>query len=309
MFHVEPIYHHLVQCPVCGSDDLAQKMALKDWFLTGESFDIIQCNACRVCFTSPQPDRSDMARFYQSAEYISHTNKASGLLSSIYKSVRKIALKHKYRIVTEEKAMGSILDIGCGTGHLLHTFALKGWHTKGIEPGEHARRFAVNTFGLDVEDEPVLDKLESESFDVVSMWHVLEHVYDVNQRMKQIYRLLANDGLVLIALPNHRAWDARFYNRYWAAWDVPRHLFHFDQDAFYNLADASGFKLIRQIPMPFDAYYVSLLSEDYKFGGKRYIQAIINGFRSNRNARRNPGESSSVIYLLKKNKLGIYPGD
>jgi SAM-dependent methyltransferase len=300
MFHVEPSSHTtLTQCPVCTSTGVERVEQCNDHFLTGEEFSLMRCKDCELWFTNPVPPPEGMARYYQSEAYISHSSTSTGLISKIYRIVRSMTLRTKYRLVARYKPQGSILDIGCGTGHLLREFSQRGWITKGIEPGVDPRQFAVSTFGLDVEDEPALNNLNTSSFDVISMWHVLEHVHDPVARMNQVHRLLKADGIVVVALPNHSAWDATQYGSFWAAWDVPRHLLHFNQSAFLNLAHRSGFTLLKTLPMKYDAYYVSLLSEGYQHGKKRVISALRNGWKSNRKAAKS-GEYSSLIYMLRK---------
>jgi SAM-dependent methyltransferase len=297
---VEPSKENPIRnCPACGAANPQFSFQCTDHFLTKERFDILHCTVCCVFFTYPQPGTEEIGRYYRSEKYISHSDTSKGIVNKMYRFVRGISVQNKFRLVSRYSSRGSLLDIGCGTGHLLRAFADKGWETRGIEPGEEARGYAVDKFGLKVEDEPALATLPDASFDVVSMWHVLEHVHDVRERMKQVKRLLKEDGLAVVALPNHAAWDAKHYGPLWAAWDVPRHLYHFNREAVAKLARESGFVVKAVLPMPFDAYYVSILSEEYRTGKKRMAAAVLNGWKSNRKARRT-GEYSSLIYLLEK---------
>lgn len=300
MFHVELLPHIIIRsCPVCGSGNIEKRFSCTDHFLTGEDFNINACADCKVLITSPQPQKETIGSYYQSEQYVSHSDTKKGLINKLYHLVRDISVRRKYRLISRHKSKGAILDIGCGTGYLLNRFKQKGWMTKGIEPETGAREFAVSSFNLDVDDETALEQLSQSSFDVISMWHVLEHVHDVNDRMKRMLSLLKQDGVAIVALPNHASYDAKVYGAHWAAWDVPRHLYHFNQTAFKNLLEATGFELIATYPMRFDAYYVSMLSENYKNGKKNLAKALFNGFISNLRAAGN-GEYSSVIYLLKK---------
>lgn len=288
-----------VSCPVCLAQSTHHQSDVQDHFLSGEMFRLQRCDACKVIFTWPQPAPAEIAKYYQSEEYISHSTQSNGIMDRVYRIVRRFTLAAKYRHIQTRKAKGTLLDIGCGTGHFLHFMHQKGWKVQGIEPGDQARQAAVDQFGLEVGQEAALEQLPDHLFDVITMWHVLEHVHDPTARMRQVHRLLKEDGLAIIALPNPGADDALRYGSHWAAWDVPRHLFHFTRTAFGNLASQTGFRLIQTLPMPFDAYYVSLLSEQYLNGSKRIIPAIFHGLKSNLKARKT-GNYSSLIYLLKK---------
>ena len=307
MFHVELSPKiMLVSCPVCGSDETANSFLCKDHFLTAEEFKIHLCANCHVRFTNPQPQKTAIGNYYKSEDYISHSDTRTGLVNKLYYWVRSISIRKKYKLVAGLKRMGSLLDIGCGTGHLLAEFQRKGWETKGIEPNEKARDYAVTNFKLNVEEESSLNNFGEKSFDVVSMWHVLEHVHDPKQRMELVGNILKDDGLAVIALPNPGSYDAKHYGMWWAAWDVPRHLYHFSRKAFQNLAETTGFKIVAEHPMKFDSYYVAILSEGYRNGKKRLLPAVLRGWLSNVKAIFS-GEYSSVIYILRKSDEEILP--
>jgi len=302
MFHVEPSSEAKpIPCPVCRAQTTLRGADIADHFLSREVFHLRQCTRCRVVFTWPQPPPNEMGSYYQSDDYISHSTKPKGVLDLVYRAVRRVTLASKYRIIRSRNHKGALLDIGCGTGHFLQFMHHKGWKVQGIEPGDQARAAAKSLFQLDVGTEEELDRLPDHHFDVITMWHVLEHVHDPVARMKEVYRLLKDNGLAVIALPNHEARDAKNYGTHWAAWDVPRHLFHYNSEAFENLAKSTGFIREHTLPMRFDAFYVSMLSEQYLHGRKRLLRALITGLQSNRMARKT-GNYSSLIYLLRKQK-------
>lgn len=289
----------LNQCPICSSIEQFGFLKIADYFLTKEVFSIAKCNNCGFLFTNPRPSGSEISKYYQSQDYISHNTNNSNLFSKAYSIARNFSLRKKHSLISKLVKPGSILDIGCGTGEFLNFMRGKGWDTIGIEPAENPRNFARNIYSLEVYDEQELDFLSSGHFDVITLWHVLEHVPDLDQRLKQIKRLLSGGGVLLIALPNHESWDADYYKSYWAAWDVPRHLYHFSQQTINLLLDKNEFSLISAIPMKMDAYYISLLSEKYKVGKSSVFKAIYNGYRSNYSAKRNLNNYSSLIYLAK----------
>ncbi len=306
MFHVEPLtketsFEPPNQCLVCYAETPRFLFLTSDWFLTHEEFAVMKCNSCHSHFTWPQPDISRLGNYYKSEDYVSHSNTRKGIVNSLYQIVRNVALNNKYKLIARYADKGTLLDIGCGTGHFLNHFNKNGWQVEGIEPGEAARNHAKEVFGLSVHPEEALDTFEKQVFDVITMWHVLEHVPNPHTRLKQVKQLLKPNGLALFALPNPDAWDAKHYGEYWAAWDVPRHLYHFNRDSFKYLLEQHGFELMKTLPMPFDAYYVSMLSEKYKTGKTNLVKALLNGFRSNRYASRT-GNASSHIYLAKINQ-------
>lgn len=213
--------------------------------------------------------------------------------------LRGINIKRKYKLVTRYCSQGSILDIGCGTGELLSYFKNNNWTATGIEPNITAREFAKSKYEINIFDENILDALMPKSFDVISMWHVLEHVPDLQNRLSQVSNLLKDDSTIFIALPNLESPDSRKYKKYWSALDVPRHLYHFTQSTFGELISKHNMKLIHSEPMKFDSYYVSMLSEKYLKNRFHFPAAVINGFLSNLKAKKN-NNYSSMIFVIKK---------
>jgi 2-polyprenyl-3-methyl-5-hydroxy-6-metoxy-1,4-benzoquinol methylase len=292
---------NIEQCPVCGSKQISPFLTLSDYFLSGESFCIVQCDQCTFRFTNPRPDDNELGKYYESREYISHSNTKQGLFSIVYQSVRRHTIRSKYKLISTLSGGNSILDIGCATGELIHYFATHGWNVTGIEPNKSARNFARTQYGLKVEDENFLVDALAGSFDVVTMWHVLEHVPDINPRINEIKLVLKDSGTLLIAVPNPESPDALFYGKHWAGYDVPRHLHHFTKNAMYQLLHNHGLEVVREIPMKFDSFYVSLLSEKYLHGKRRWIAAFLSGIRSNRKAKKK-NNYSSMIFVVKKEK-------
>jgi SAM-dependent methyltransferase len=289
----------LHNCPVCGSEKFDPFISGKDYFLTGESFEIVKCCQCGFRFTNPRPEPGELGKYYQSSEYISHSDSRQGLFASVYQQVRKYTLGQKYSLISKFQQKGEILDIGCATGQFLNYMALRGWKATGIEPDEKTRSRAISEFALHVFPEEHLTTIKSSTFDVITMWHVLEHVSDLNGRMKQIKDLLKPGGTLIIAVPNCNSRDAEIYSEFWAAYDLPRHLYHFTESDIKLLVDNYGFKVVKTLPMRFDAFYVSLLSEKYKSGKMRWLPALWNGFWSNLKSGAHKGFSSH-IYVIKQ---------
>jgi SAM-dependent methyltransferase len=291
----EPI--QIKSCPVCGASEFSNFMDTSDYFLTKESFSLTKCDACGFVFTNPIPDLNDLSFYYDSPDYLSHKVDAFSLKGFLYDRIRGFNIRKKYSMVSKFSDVGKILDIGQGTGELLAYFSKKGWEVTGIEPNESARQFAKEKYNLPVFDEDELDRLPASSFNAITLWHVIEHVPDLKGRMQQIRKLLKQSGHLFIAVPMLDSPDARKYGKYWAALDVPRHLYHFTQSSMAELLSQNGFKLINSVPMKFDAFYVSLLSEQYKGNKLPYVSAFLNGVASNRKARKSSNYSSMIFVV------------
>lgn len=286
-------------CPVCNSKKIFKKGEVKDFFLSKEIFSLYECKNCKVLFTNPRPENKELGKYYDSEKYLSHNTKKSGIFGKTYVILRQFNIKRKFQIVQNLISNGKILDIGCGTGELLNFFQQRNWSCEGIEPNIMAREFAKKKYHLNVNDESNIKKIQNENYDIISMWHVLEHVPDINKRIEEVQRLLKKNGYLIIALPNPTSWDARFYKTHWAGYDVPRHLYHFTPEAFQVFANKHNFRIINILPLKLDSYYVSFLSEKYLKNRSQLIRALWNGFRSNL-AGRKTKNYSSLIYVLKK---------
>jgi 2-polyprenyl-3-methyl-5-hydroxy-6-metoxy-1,4-benzoquinol methylase len=286
------------KCPICGSEKFDPFISGKDFFLSGESFEIVRCRSCGFRFTNPRPKAEELGRYYESTEYISHSDTSKGLFASVYQLVRKYTLGRKLTMIEKYQKKGTILDIGCATGQFLNHMVINGWGATGIEPDAKTREHAISKYGLQVFPEEHLNTFKKYSFDVITMWHVLEHVSDLNERIRQLKGLLKPEGTLIIAVPNCNSYDAQIYKVFWAGYDLPRHLYHFSKPDVKLLAEKHGFKIVKILPMKFDAFYVSLLSEKYKSGKMRWLPALWNGFWSNLNSGSEYGHSS-LIYVIK----------
>lgn len=291
----------IAECPVCASLDLREVLSCKDYTVSHKNFSIQSCGGCGFWLTSPRPNEADLGLFYQSEEYISHSNTKKGVVSALYQSVRKHTLRKKLGLVESRVGRkGKALDIGCGTGEFLNTLKTAGWETLGVEPGDQAREAGKKNYGLDVREESALSTLSDKSFDLITMWHVLEHVPGLNDRVVEIGRLLKDEGVLVVAVPNRNSHDAKYYGAYWAAYDVPRHLWHFRPEDIKALFLKHGFAVKEVLPMPFDSYYVSMLSEKYKTGSTNLVSAVWRGLVSNMKA--GGDKWSSQIYIIRKAK-------
>ena len=273
-----------------------------DHSVSGENFELLYNHELDLLETFPQPSSDKLPEYYKSEDYISHTDAKRDAFEKVYHLVKGIALKNKLKLINQVSENGkTLLDIGCGTGHFLQVAANAGWEISGIEPNEQARSIANNKTNNVVFDTDLLSKFEAHSFDVITLWHVLEHLPNLEQHFETFKKLLKPDGVLIIAVPNYKSYDAKLYKEFWAAYDVPRHLWHFSQDAIKKLGVSVNMNLEKTVPMKFDAFYVSLLSEKYKSGKMDFFKGFWNGWRSNWKAR-SSGEYSSLIYVLKNEK-------
>ncbi|TCK67828.1 methyltransferase family protein [Winogradskyella wandonensis] len=281
-------------------DDNQIFLEVKDHSVSGEQFKLVLDKYEDILETSPQPSAENLPKYYQSEDYISHTDTKRNLLERVYHLIRKRALKNKLSLINsfqpEEK---TLLDVGCGTGDFLKTAKEDGWRVSGIEPNPEAREIANSKTKSSVFDVPKLSEFNANSFDVITLWHVLEHLPNLEEHLEIFKHLLKPNGHLVIAVPNYKSYDAEYYQSFWAAYDVPRHLWHFSQNGIKQLFEGFGFVCKKTVPMPFDSFYVSLLSEKYKKGFMNPFMAFWVGLRSNLKAKRS-GEYSSLIYVFKK---------
>lgn len=291
---------HLSECPVCHHTGFRSVLTCRDYTVSHETFDLQQCPSCKLVITNPRPDEQDLPGYYQSNDYVSHSNQSKSALALIYRTARTFTLNWKYRLVMSQapSPLTTILDFGCGTGSFLKVCEKKGLKATGVEPSEAARKVAA-----DISNAALFASLDevSTQFDAITLWHVLEHVPNLNEMLAALSQRLAQNGTIFIAVPNPDSFDARKYHENWAGFDVPRHLWHFPQTAMTRLLQAHNFHLADILPMRLDAYYVSLLSEKYR--GYSFIpaalRALITGFRSNSHAT-HTSEYSSLIYIARK---------
>ena len=270
-------------------------MQVKDFSVSQENFDLLHNEELDMLVTSPQPSLEKLPSYYESDDYISHTDGKRSLFEKMYHIVKIIALQNKLKLINSQSLKGNLLDIGAGTGDFLVVAKNNGWKIKGIEPGEKPKAIAVNK-GVSFAND--LSELENNSFDIITMWHVLEHVPNLEFQIKELKRLLKPNGTILIAVPNFNSFDANYYGKFWAAFDVPRHLWHFSKTAIDKLFSKENLQLIQVMPMKYDSFYVSLLSEKYKNGKMNFLMAFWIGLKSNRYGSRN-NEYSSHIYVIK----------
>ena len=290
----------LKECPFCKGINLTKKLNCKDYSTSKENFNIVSCETCGILFTNPRPFDKDLKKYYISEKYISHTNEKKGLFNWLYQTIRKYTIRKKVSLLKKITLKKNHLDIGCGTGEFLYKCRKEGFTVTGVEPSEIARSQAIKNFDLNVSSDVDLKQFKNNSFSSISMWHVLEHIPNIEETIQNLNRIVTKSGYIIIAVPNHKSWDASYYKKHWAAWDVPIHLWHFSKKSIEKIFTRHGFSLIKTKGMIFDAFYVSLLSEEFKFGKKNFIKSFLIGLYSNLIASFSQKGHSSHIYIFKK---------
>lgn len=290
------------QCPCCGSTAIQSVLAAKDYTVTNEMFEIWHCNNCALRFTQAIPTVDEIGAYYQSNSYVSHSDSKEGLINKLYHLVRNYTLKDKLKLVQTVTGLptGTLLDVGAGTGYFSQKMTNNGWAVTSLEPDMTARKVAMDKYNLLLEDTSNLYYLEANQFDAIAMWHVLEHVHDLQGYLTKFHEILKPTGRLVIAVPNYTSYDAEHYAKHWAAYDVPRHLYHFSPQSMDVLAKLKGFTVKVYKPMWFDSFYVSMLSEQYKNGKGNLLAAVWSGLISNLKTLGNNKRCSSVIYVLAK---------
>lgn len=293
----------LSKCPLCKSGLFLNYTEIKDYAVSKETFIICKCQNCSLLFTNPRPKEDKIGPYYDFPEYYSHEKNNKSITQFIYNKVRDYAVSQKVKLITSLKGTGKLLDYGCGTGEFLNAAKQNGWKVKGVEPTKKAREQANDL----LEDSVVrtIDQLEDKKkYDVISLFHVLEHIHTLRKTIKKLINHLKSDGYIIIAVPNPTSWDAQNYGNEWAGWDVPRHLYHFNSTAIKNFEQLFDLELVETRPMPFDSYYVSLLSEGYLHPEQstisKYLKAVISGWKSNKAAKNEMGQYSSNLFIFKK---------
>lgn len=291
-------------CPFCKGSNIRKRFTCKDQFATGEEFDIYECAGCGFAFTQNVPDENEIGRYYESQAYISHSDTKKGLFNKVYHLVRSIMLRRKTDLIGKLTLLksGKLLDYGAGTGYFAHGMKKTGWKVTAIEKSPQAREFAQREFGLEVFPPEHLSKIKDKEFDVVTLWHVMEHIQELDKFWDELYRIIDDTGIAVIALPNSKSYDAGKYKEHWAAYDVPRHLWHFTPSTIMRWGEKHGFILERQYTMPFDGFYISMLSERYKDASLPGIKGLWTGFRGWLATGTRREASSSIIYVFRKKR-------
>lgn len=286
----------MIICPICKNDTFESQIHLKDYSISKEEFEIRRCSNCKFQITFPQPTSEKLPDYYKSENYISHSATKKGWINKAYHSVQKINLNNKFKTIYKHVPRGTWMDYGAGNGPFVEYLNNKNIEAVGYEPDDTARRVALER---NVKLIPTSQyQPQSHTYSAITMWHVLEHIPNLNEILQIHSSNLIQNGILAIAVPNPKSWDAKFYKKFWAAYDVPRHLWHFEEKHVKDLVEKHNFEHLKTKPLIYDAYYVSLLSEKYKKGF--LPRAILIAAISNLKARFTSRPYSSQIYIFRK---------
>jgi SAM-dependent methyltransferase len=295
------LIHH-TSCPSCSSEELRPVLDAVDHTVSRETFAIWECRRCGLRFTQDVPDAGSIGPYYHSEDYISHSNTDRGVVNRLYHSVRRLTLADKRRLIQSatRRKQGRLLDIGAGTGAFAGYMQENGWEVTGLEPEAVARERALADHKVQLLDMDQLSSLTADSYDAITLWHVLEHVHDLHPYLERLKALVGKSGRIFIAVPNYTSYDAAVYGPSWAAYDVPRHLYHFSPDAMESLLSRHGLQLQYSHPMWYDSFYISMISEKYRNGKGNLPAAVYRGLISDIKAFVDKAKCSSLIYVAAK---------
>jgi 2-polyprenyl-3-methyl-5-hydroxy-6-metoxy-1,4-benzoquinol methylase len=287
-------------CLLCKKASVQDVFITKDYFHTRESFEIRYCRACGIRYTYPQPNKEEIAKYYLTEKYYSHHARPRGLFSMVYQWVRQINVRHKAGLIHSFSAhKGDLLDVGCGSGTFLNVMKKAGWRCSGVEVNENARQYVQDGLKIDVHE--AIDNIPDTSgqFDVITLWHVLEHFHTPGMVLQQLHKLLRRNGILIVAVPNYDSLDAKWFQSFWAAYDVPRHLYHFNNQSLTEVLQQNNFMIIEKRPVFPDVFYISYLSAKYK--GIRFplLYGLFAGLFFWLRTR-SPQDASSIIFVVKK---------
>lgn len=294
-------HFQLSECPVCQGQEFQLVLYAKDHLVSKEEFPILQCKDCNFRFTQNAPAEHKVGPYYDDEGYVEHSDSQKGLVFSLYHRARRIMLGFKYRMLKKKTKGKRLLDVGSASGYFLEYMREKSYEVEGVEISQKARELCKARTGITAhEPSALIQKSIPGSFDLISLWHVLEHVYTLADYFEAFAHYLKDDGVLAIAMPNHLCLDETYYGKYWCAYDVPRHLWHFERKTFKRFAESRGFKLVGTKRLPLDPFYNAMVSASYKKGFRFLPWTLYIGTLSFLNALINKNKASSLVYLLKK---------
>ena len=291
----------LETCIECQSNVNEEAIRLHDHLVSKKLFVIDHCKNCGFRYIKNPPDESEAYKFYETDEYVEHSDSADGFINTIYHQARKWMMRFKHNLINKHGKKQRILDFGTGTGYFLNYMKSRGFDVTGIEISEKARKFGKEQFGLNIyPPSEIFEESFPKEFSYISFWHVLEHVYEPQKVIGRLRDLLTDDGVMVVALPNYKCLEASVYKEYWNGYDVPRHIWHWDESSFRKFAENCGFKVTKTKILPLDPFYNCLISESYRKKKWAHIlipfiggASLVQGWMSHKRA-------SSIVYFLQK---------
>lgn len=295
-------YKDLKLCPLCGASGQIPYAQCKDFTISNESFYLLKCPSCNIVYTLDPPSESDTKRYDKLDLKLRLGDSPRGLTGRLYYHIRNLMLIRKAHIVEKQayRTSGSLLNYGAKTGYFSSRMERRGWEVTSVEKYLEERLFSLEMFHHRMIDLSEMESLHSETFDVITLWHVFEHSYHPGELLDRFHELLRPGGILIMSCPNINSIDAKYYGPYWAAYDVPRHLWHFEPGSICNLALKHGFTLMHRERLPFDSFYISILSEQHLGHKQAFIRGMMKGFHSWLLSSSRRDLSSSLVYVFRK---------
>jgi SAM-dependent methyltransferase len=291
-------------CPVCGNKQFQKMHECQDFVASGETFTIVSCNSCTLQFTNPRPDEGEIGKYYQSDRYISHSGNDKselGVTYKIYDLVRNYSIGSKLKTIKSYHQNGKLLDLGCGLGYFLNGVKEdKVFDAEGADISNEAIDYVDKQFGIKVIPEQSLKNIAENTYDIITQWHVMEHVHRLDERMMDLKKMLKPNGTMFIAVPISNSYDSKHYKEFWDGYDVPRHLYHFNRKSFNELMKKHQFHVVAEKAMIFDAPYISMRSEYHQKNALGFVRGAFWGFISTLSALFT-NNHSSILFVVKHN--------
>ncbi len=295
-------YQEFKPCPLCGASGQIPYAGCTDYTVSKEHYTLMRCPSCGMVYTLDPPSQDKMAQYDKLGLKLKLGDSPSGLIGKLYYRVRSYMLGRKAHIVESQsyRTAGTLLNYGAKTGFFSHRMERRGWKVISVEKYHEERQFSLEMFHHRMIDLNEMDKLRPGTFDVITLWHVFEHNPHPDKLLDRFYDLLRPGGILVMACPNICSTDAMHYGPYWAAYDVPRHLWHFSPTSLCNLVHKHGFTLMHHESMPFDSFYISILSEKQMRHKLAFIRGFLYGLHSWLVSLSKRGKSSSLVYVFRK---------
>ena len=287
-----------VNCIICENNESVDYLQLTDRLsILPTNYHLVQCQ-CSFVYLNPRPKIDNISSYYPSEKYDPHYMSNKSIWIKFYHFVQFFTLRWKYSKIPDIHRSRNLLDIGAGQGEFASFMSKRGWNV------------VIQDANIDIIDKNIphdynfvkdLQQInESESFNVITLWHSLEHIHNIKDLYSQINRLLAPEGVLLIAVPNLQAPEKKSFGVKWAAYDAPRHLYHFHPDSIKRLCMKYDFKIVRKFSLFQDSPYNILLSISNKSLIQLLRAAIILFMTLIQSIYRGPDYSSSFLVICKK---------
>lgn len=270
-----------IPCNLCGSTEAEVAITAQDFLLERPDAQVqfVKCDRCGLFYQNPRPTPEEMMSHYPSNYEPFDLHPDDERSSRLERIAVNYGLSKRRGLILRYRKSGRILDVGCATGLFLHVMNMDAnWDAHGVEPNNYAATIAQERYGLNVHH-GTLEQAQypARSFDVVTLWDVLEHVHDPAATLDEIHRILKSDGLLILRVPNGISRDAGLFKETWAGWDPPRHLYVFTPDTLTKLLAKQGYAILdlRSRSGSYPTFVLSLRFWLSKRGASRKLKDLV----------------------------------